>query len=81
LFSRDGAKVIGISDSTGGIVARGGFDPEAVQQFKRENGSGVGFPGSQPITNAELLKTPSDVLIPAALENQIHADNAHAIFH
>lgn len=79
LFSQAGAKVIGLSDSTGGIIARGGLDPEAVRQYKCENGSLVGFPRAGKVTNAELLATPCDILVPAALENQVRADNASAI--
>jgi len=46
---------------------------------KRETGSVVGFEGAKSVTNADLLTLPCDILIPAALGNQIHAGNAEAI--
>jgi len=79
LFTQAGAKVIGVSDSTGGILDQGGLDAEAIQQHKRRTGSVVGYPGSRQVTNAELLETPCDVLIPAALESQLRGDNAAGI--
>jgi glutamate dehydrogenase (NAD(P)+) len=48
-------------------------------KHKKATGSVVGFPGSRTITNAELLNLPCDILIPAALENQIRGDNAASI--
>jgi glutamate dehydrogenase (NAD(P)+) len=79
LFHEQGARVIAVSDSQGGIYASEGLDPVAVQEFKRSRGTVVGFPGSQTITNEMLLTLPCDILIPAAMENQITAANAHAI--
>jgi glutamate dehydrogenase (NAD(P)+) len=76
LFNRAGARVIAVSDSTGGIMAEDGLDPAAVVAHKRATGSVGGFPGSRPISNAELLTFPCDILFPAALENQLHAGNA-----
>ena len=79
LFTDEGAKVIAVSDSRGAIKAEGGLDPDAVVEHKKRTGSVVGFEGSESITNDELLALPCDILIPAALENQIRADNAHTI--
>jgi glutamate dehydrogenase (NAD(P)+) len=76
LYHEAGAKVIAISDSSGGILAQDGLDPEAVLAFKREHGTVVGLPDTTTITNGELLETECDILIPAAMENQIHGDNA-----
>jgi glutamate dehydrogenase (NAD(P)+) len=71
-----GSKIIAISDSAGGIFNPNGLNGEEVQAHKRQCGSVVGFPGAQPISNADLLELDADILIPAALENQITAENA-----
>jgi glutamate dehydrogenase/leucine dehydrogenase len=78
-FFRNGAKVIAVSDSQGGIFHEDGLDPEKVLAFKNEHGSVVGMPHTKTITNQEILELECDILIPAALGNQIHADNAHRI--
>ncbi|HEX3050462.1 MAG TPA: Glu/Leu/Phe/Val dehydrogenase [Aggregatilineaceae bacterium] len=74
-----GSVVVAVSDSKGGIYCPEGFDPQAIIDYKRKTGSVVGFPGAQPISNAELLELPVDILIPAALENVITAQNADRI--
>lgn len=79
IFAAHGHKVIALSDSQGGIVKEEGFDIAEVLQYKKEHKSLAGFPGSRSITNAELLELECDVLIPAALENQITGDNASRI--
>ncbi|MCS7016021.1 MAG: Glu/Leu/Phe/Val dehydrogenase [Gemmatales bacterium] len=79
LFHEAGARIIAVSDSTGGIVHEGGLDPEAVLRHKEKNKSVQNFPGARNITNEELLTLPCDILIPAAMECQIRADNAHRI--
>ena len=71
-----GVKIIAVSDSRGGILAKGGLDLKKVEEHKAKTGSVVGFPGAQTITNEELLALDCDVLVPAALENQITKDNA-----
>lgn len=76
LFHEAGARVIAVSDSTGGIVQERGLDPNAVWLHKEKTKSVRGFPGARTITNAELLALPCDILIPAAMECQIRADNA-----
>jgi glutamate dehydrogenase (NAD(P)+) len=76
LFHGDGGKIVAVSDSRGGICNEDGLDPFAVQQHKDKTGSVVDFPGSTAISNEELLAYDCDILIPAALECQIHADNA-----
>jgi glutamate dehydrogenase/leucine dehydrogenase len=78
-FFRNGAKVLAVSDSRGGIFHEDGLDPEKVLAFKNEHGSVVGMPHTKTITNQEILELECDILIPAALGNQIHADNAHRI--
>ena len=76
LIGDEGATVVAVSDSTGGIHAPEGLDIAKVIAWKGEHGSVVGFPGSTDITNAEVLEVDCDILIPAALENQITARNA-----
>ena len=79
LMAAEGSTVIAVSDTGGAIVKRDGLDPDRVIAWKKEHGTVVGFPGSETITNAELLALPCDVLIPAALENQITGENAGRI--
>jgi len=76
LFYEDGARIVAVSDSHGGISLDNGLDPNEVLAYKKERGSVVGFPGSKEISNEELLAYDCDILIPAALECQIRADNA-----
>jgi len=71
-----GCRVIALSDSRGGIYRREGLDPDEVMRHKEKTGSVVGFPGSDSITNEELLELETDILIPAALENVITEKNA-----
>jgi len=74
-----GSKVVAVSDSKGGIYDPNGLDFEATFAHKQATGAVKGFPGAKEITNAELLELDVDILIPAALENQITADNAPRI--
>lgn len=76
LIAELGAKVLAVSDTTGGIYNPKGIDPNKVDAYKRETGSVVGFPGAERVTNTELLELDCDILIPAAIENQIGAHNA-----
>ena len=76
IYHEAGAQIIAISDSSGGILTEQGLDPASVLAFKKEHGSVVGFPGSKTITNDELLGLECDILIPAAMEGQLRADNA-----
>ncbi|HEY6056972.1 MAG TPA: Glu/Leu/Phe/Val dehydrogenase [Candidatus Limnocylindrales bacterium] len=79
LMVDEGSKVIAVSDSTGGIHNPAGLDVDRVIAWKAEHGTVVGFPGAREVSQAELLEIPCDVLIPAALENQITARNADRI--
>lgn len=78
-LSQDGARVIAVSDSQGGIFNREGLKISQVRKFKEENGTVVGFPGSRPVSNEELLELECEILAPAALESQITAQNADRI--
>lgn len=71
-----GSKVIAVSDSRGAIINQNGLNVAEVVKFKQENGSVVGFPGSDEITNEQLLELECDILVPAALENVITEKNA-----
>ncbi len=79
LMGLEGSTVIAVSDSQGGIHNEQGLDIERVISWKQEHGTVVGFPGAKAVTNQEILEIPCDVLIPAALENQITAKNAGRI--
>jgi glutamate dehydrogenase (NAD(P)+) len=76
LYAEQGSRIIACSDSRGGIFAADGFDPDEAIAHKKETGSVVGLPGTEEVSNEELLALECDILIPAALENQIRADNA-----
>jgi len=79
LLQEMGARIIAVSDSKGGILSEKGLDPNAVLQHKHKTGSVVGFPGTKPITNDDLLVLQCDILVPAALENVITTKNASKI--
>jgi glutamate dehydrogenase (NAD(P)+) len=74
-----GCKIVALSDSTGGIYCKEGLNPYKVRVHKNKTGSVQNYEGCTNITNAELLETKCDVLIPAALENQITKANAGKI--
>jgi glutamate dehydrogenase (NAD(P)+) len=75
----EGCKVIAVSDSTGGIYCRDGLSPEDVLSHKEKTKSVQNYKGCKNITNEELLELSCDVLIPAAMENQITFKNANKI--
>lgn len=74
-----GFKIIAASDVDGGVFNPNGLDIPALIKFSKENPSICEYRGGDKITNEELLKTPCDVLIPAAIENQITEKNAPSI--
>jgi glutamate dehydrogenase/leucine dehydrogenase len=69
-------KVVAVSESKGGIHDPRGLDIQAVWEHRERTGSIQGFRGAKRITNSELLELEADILIPAAIENQITAENA-----
>ncbi len=79
ILSDHGHKIIALSDSKGAILKEDGIDIKLLNEYKKENGQISGFPGSKIITNEELLLLECDVLVPAALENQITESNAKDI--
>ncbi len=76
LIRDEGATVVAVSDSTGGIHNPAGLDIDRVIAWKKEHGTVQGFPGAKDVTNADVLEVQCDILIPAALENQITVQNA-----
>jgi glutamate dehydrogenase (NAD(P)+) len=80
LLEEMGCRVIAVSDATGGYVRRGGLDIKAMREYAAKHPrrllEGCQMPGVEQLTNAELLELPCDVLIPAALENQLTDLNA-----
>jgi len=74
-----GCKIVAVSDSVGGIYCPEGLDPRYIYKHKSKTGSVVNCKGCKNITNEELLETKCDILIPAALENQIRKANADKI--
>jgi glutamate dehydrogenase (NAD(P)+) len=79
LITQEGATVVAVSDSTGGIHNPNGLEINRVIAWKKEHGTVQGFPGSEDIDNAQVLEVDCDILIPAALENQITPRNADNI--
>ncbi len=80
LLHQAGAKIIAVSTGSGGIFAENGLDIPELKAYHKENNRKIsGFSQAKPISNAELLTLPCDVLIPAALENQITQENADRI--
>ena len=71
LYDEFGAKIVAVSDSKGGIYSEKGLNPHKVAEHKEKTGTVVGFEGTKQITNEEVLTTPCDILIPAALENAV----------
>ena len=76
LFNEEGVKVVAVSDVKGAIYNADGLDCCDVEKFAQANGSVVGYPGAQVITNAELLALEVTILSPCAMELQITKDNA-----
>ncbi len=74
-----GSKIVAVSDSKGGIYSSKGIDPDAAMEHKSKTRSVVGLPGTESVSNEELLELEVDVLIPAALENVITEKNAKNI--
>jgi len=79
LLWNDDCLIVGIGDVNGGIWTEAGLDILKLQAHVKESGSVVGFPGAEPISSTELLEQACDVLVPAAVESQIHAGNADRV--
>ena len=79
LFHAAGARIVAVSDSRAGIHNPDGIHPAEVIDHKRDTGSVQGLAGCRDVSIDELLTLPCDILIPAALENQLRADNARDV--
>ena len=79
LLCQAGARVVAVSDSRCGVYNDQALDVDAVWDLKRAGGSLLDFSGGDRITNDELLALPVDILVPAAMEGAIHADNAASV--
>jgi glutamate dehydrogenase (NAD(P)+) len=76
LLHDQGCRIVAVSDITGGCYFPEGLDPRAVLRHLQRTGTVVGFPGSEAVSNLDILELPCDVLVPAAIEGQITGDNA-----
>ncbi len=79
LFHEAGARIVAVSDSSGGVADDGGLNPDEVLAHKKKCGTVVGLPETITITNEDLIARDCDILIPAALEGQIRGDNADGV--
>lgn len=80
LLHQAGAKILAVSTGSGGIFSEEGLDIPALKSYYAQNRRSLkGFPQAVAITNAELLALPCDVMIPAALENQITESNVDRV--
>jgi glutamate dehydrogenase len=74
-----GCKIVAVSDSTGGAYDSDGMDPKQLVDHKTKNGSVKGFPGSRELSVTDPISVDCDILVPAALENQLTEENASEV--
>ncbi len=79
LLAREGCRIIGVSDSKGGVYNPKGLDVEDLLRYKKETSSVIGYKAAETITNAELLELECDILVPAAIGDQITENNAPSV--
>ena len=79
LAQEAGARIVAVTDWKGGVYNKEGLDIPKLLEYTKQKKTVDGFPGAESLTNADLFKLEVDVLIPAALENQITIDNAPSI--
>jgi glutamate dehydrogenase (NAD(P)+) len=79
LFNASGYRIVAVSDSRGGVANERGLDVQKLIAWKGEQGTVVGFGGGQAISNKDVLEYECEVLVPAALEKVITAENAPRI--
>jgi glutamate dehydrogenase (NAD(P)+) len=79
LLAKIGAKIVAVTDWKGGVYNKSGLDITKMLDYARQHRSIEGFPGGEALDNNALFDLPVDVLIPAALENQITMENAPKI--
>jgi glutamate dehydrogenase (NAD(P)+) len=76
LIAERGAKIVAVADHTGGVCAEAGLDVPALVDWVAEHGGVKGFPSGEAFDGSEIITWDADVLVPAALEDAIHKDNA-----
>jgi glutamate dehydrogenase (NAD(P)+) len=74
-----GVRIVGVSDATTGLYCPDGLSIQSLLDYVKEHRFLEGYPGAESITNAELLELCCDILVPAALQSQITAENAERI--
>lgn len=79
LMHGEGAKVIAVSDSRGGVYNPNGIDVPAALAHKQERGTLEGLANAEPVTNEELIELPCDVFAPCALEQVVTEENADRV--
>src|SRR6201991_2078348 len=79
LLSKIGAKIVAVTDWKGGVYNPTGLDIEKMLEYSKQHKTIDGSPGGEPMDNEQLFSLDVDVLVPAALENQITEDNASVI--
>ncbi|MGH2696509.1 MAG: Glu/Leu/Phe/Val family dehydrogenase [Actinomycetota bacterium] len=79
LLSEQGCVVVGVSDVGGGVYNPRGLSPVGLAAHHAETKTVAGYEGGEPVTNEELLELECDVLVPAALEEVLTADNAERV--
>jgi glutamate dehydrogenase (NAD(P)+) len=79
LMQRRGYKIVGVSTSISGVYNRNGIDVDSLWEYHQERHTLAGFPGANEISLADLLVADCDILIPAAVENQITTRNADRV--
>lgn len=79
LIGQLGSRIVAVTDWKGGVYNEQGLDLEKLNDYVRQQKTVAGFPGATTLTNDELFTLDVDILVPAALENQITMDNAPAI--
>src|SRR3990167_2474296 len=79
LAHQAGYKIIGLSDSKGGIYNPNGLNPDEIMRVKKERGSVINVEGVEKVGGLAILEKECDILVPAALENQITSENASRV--
>lgn len=74
-----GCKIVGLSDIKGGVYNPHGIDIHQALHYSKEHGNLAGLPNTEAVSNWELLTLPCDILVPAALENQLTRQNASQV--
>lgn len=79
MVHNSGCRVVAVSDVAGGIYNPAGLDIPAVVAYHQAESTVAGFPGSDDITNGELLRLECEILVPAAIDNVINEENAPSV--